>query len=97
MSAEIEEIMKRFQNYPNVVGIIIVDLFAIPIKTTLDYNLTVHYATLVSNLLSKASKMVHSLDMTNELTSIRLRTSKHEVIIVPEENFFIIVLQNPSD
>ncbi|SPP89548.1 dynein light chain roadblock-type 2 [Drosophila guanche] len=96
MSAEIEEILKRYGNYPNVAGIIIVDAFAIPIKTTMEYTLTVHYAALAHNLLMKGSKMTQNLDASNELTALRLRTLNHEVMIVPEENFFIIVVQKPG-
>lgn len=97
MSAEIEEILKRYQSYPNVAGIIILDPFAIPIKTTMDYTLTVHYAAVVHTLAAKAAKMVSSLDANNELMTIRLRTKQHEVIIVPSESYIIIVVQNPGD
>ncbi|KAH8262589.1 dynein light chain roadblock-type 2 [Drosophila bipectinata] len=97
MSAEIEEILKRYQSYPNVVGIIILDPFAIPIKTTMDYTLTVHYAAVVNTLAAKAAKMVSSLDANNELMNIRLRTKQHEVIIVPSENYIIVVVQKPGD
>ncbi|XP_017155086.1 dynein light chain roadblock-type 1 [Drosophila miranda] len=97
MSAEIEEILKRYSNYPNVSGIIIVDSFAIPIKTTMEYTLTVHYAALANNLLAKGSKMVQNLDSSNELTALRLRTLNHELMIVPEENFFIVVVQKPFE
>ncbi|KAH8298324.1 hypothetical protein KR018_005023 [Drosophila ironensis] len=96
MSAEIEEILKRYQNYPNVVGIIILDPAAIPIKTTMDYTLTVQYAAMVNTLAIKAAKMVSSLDANNELVNIRLRTLVHEVIIVVSENYIIIVVQNPG-
>ncbi|KAH8244687.1 hypothetical protein KR032_004734 [Drosophila birchii] len=96
MSAEIEEMLKRYQSYPNVVGTIILDPFAIPIKTTMDYTLTVHYAALISTLTFKAAKMVSSLDSGNELMNLRLRTLNHEVIVVPSENYIIIVVQKPG-
>ncbi|KAH8410298.1 hypothetical protein KR009_010781 [Drosophila setifemur] len=96
MSAEIEEILKRYQSYPNVVGIIILDPFAIPIKTTMDYTLTVQYAAVVNTLAIKAAKMVTNLDANNELLNIRLRTKVHEVIVLPSENYIIIVVQNPG-
>ncbi|KAH8292780.1 hypothetical protein KR054_005594 [Drosophila jambulina] len=96
MSAEIEELLKRYQSYPNVVGYIVLDPFAIPIKTTMDYTLTVHYAALISTLTFKAAKMVASLDTSNELMNLRLRTLNHEVIVVPSENYIIIVVQKPG-
>lgn len=96
MSAEIEELLKRYQNYPNVVGTIVLDPFAIPIKTTMDYTLTVHYAALISTLAFKAAKMVANLDSSNELVNMRLRTLQHEVVVVPSESYIIIVVQNPG-
>ncbi|KAH8314732.1 dynein light chain roadblock-type 2 [Drosophila kikkawai] len=96
MSAEIEELLKRYQNYPNVVGIIVLDPFAIPIKTTMDYTLTVHYAALISTLTFKAAKMVTNLDSSNELVNLRMRTLNHEVIVVPSESYIIIVIQKPG-
>ncbi|XP_017050452.1 dynein light chain roadblock-type 2 [Drosophila ficusphila] len=96
MSAEIEEMLKRYQNFPNVVGIIILDPFAIPIKTTMEYTQTVHYAALISTLTFKGAKMVASLDASNELLNIRLRTKQHEVLVLPSENYIIIVVQNPG-
>eukprot|EP00099_Drosophila_melanogaster_P018944 NP_610131.1 uncharacterized protein Dmel_CG10834 [Drosophila melanogaster] len=96
MSAEIEDLLKRYQNYPNVSGIIILDPFAIPIKTTMEYTLTVHYAALISTLTYKAAKMITNLDASNELVTIRLRTKVHEVIVLPSENYIIIVVQNPG-
>ncbi|XP_017081405.1 dynein light chain roadblock-type 2 [Drosophila eugracilis] len=96
MSAEVEELLKRYQSFPNVVGVIILDPFAIPIKTTMEYTLTVHYAGLISTLTYKAAKMVTNLDASNELTGLRLRTKVHEVIVLPSENYIIIVVQTPG-
>jgi len=33
---------------------------------------------------------------SNELMTIRLRTKVHEVIVLPSENYIIIVVQNPG-
>jgi len=62
----------------------------------MEYTLTVHYAALISTLTYKAAKMVNNLDASNELMTIRLRTKVHEVIVLPSENYIIIVVQNPG-
>ncbi|KAH8240554.1 dynein light chain roadblock-type 2 [Drosophila bipectinata] len=97
MSAEVEEMLKRFQNFKNVVGIMVIDNDGIPIKTTMEYNLTLHYAAVMQTLREKAQQVVLDLDATNEFTFLRLRTLMHEVLLCPEQDYFTVVLQLPSD
>ncbi|EDW75829.1 uncharacterized protein Dwil_GK14988 [Drosophila willistoni] len=97
MSAEVEEMLKRFQTYKNIAGIIIVDNDGIPIKTTLENTQTVHYAALMQSLVVKARQVVLDLDATNEFTLLRMRTLTHEVILAPSDDFYCIVIQKPSD
>ncbi|XP_017075177.1 dynein light chain roadblock-type 1 [Drosophila eugracilis] len=97
MSAEVEEQLKRFQSFKNVIGIVVVDNDGIPIKTTLEYNLTLHYTALMQTLREKARQVVLDLDATNEFTFLRLRTLLHEVLLCPQEDYFLIVLQSPTD
>ncbi|KAH8324262.1 hypothetical protein KR074_002672 [Drosophila pseudoananassae] len=97
MSAEVEEMLKRFQNFKNIVGIMVIDNDGIPIKTTMEYNLTLHYAAVMQTLREKAQQVVLDLDATNEFTFLRLRTLMHEVLLCPEQDYFTVVLQLPSD
>ncbi|EDV31294.1 uncharacterized protein Dana_GF15283 [Drosophila ananassae] len=97
MSAEVEEMLKRFQNFKNIVGIMVIDNDGIPIKTTMEYNLTLHYAAVMQTLREKAQQVVLDLDATNEFTFLRLRTLRHEVLLCPEVDYFIVVLQLPCD
>lgn len=55
----------------------------IPIKTTMDNTSTVQYAGLVSQLADKARSVVRDLDPTNDLTFLRVRTKKHEIMMAP--------------
>ncbi|EDW53980.1 dynein light chain roadblock-type 1 [Drosophila sechellia] len=97
MSAEVEELLKRFQSMKNVTGIVVVDNDGIPIKTTLEYNLTLHYAALMQTVREKARQVVLDLDATNEFTFLRLRTEQNEVLLCPQEDYFIMVIQSPCD
>jgi dynein light chain roadblock-type len=45
----------------------------------------------------RANAIVRDLDPSNELTYLRLRSRKHEVLIAPEKEFILIVVQNPMD
>ena len=57
----------------------------IPIRTTLDNATTVQYAGLVHQLTGKARTTVRDLDPTNDLSFLRLRTLKNEIMIAPGE------------
>ncbi|CAH1117121.1 hypothetical protein ILUMI_10367 [Ignelater luminosus] len=97
MSNEVEETMKRIQSHKGVVGTIVVNSEGIPIKTTLDNTTTVQYAGLISSLADKARSVVRDLDPSNDLTFLRIRSKKHEIMVAPDKEFILIVVQNPTD
>lgn len=69
----------------------------IPVKSTLDNSTTVQYAGLMSQLSDKARSVVRDLDPGNDLTFLRVRSKKHEIMVAPDKDFILIVIQNPSD
>ncbi|KAF7988034.1 hypothetical protein HCN44_007528 [Aphidius gifuensis] len=97
MAQEVEETMKRIQSHKGVVGTIVVNSEGIPIKTTMDNTTTVQYAGLISQLSDKARSVIRDLDPTNDLTFLRIRSKKHEVMVAPDKEFILIVVQNPVD
>ena len=66
-------------------------------KSTLDNTTTVQYAGLISQLADKARSVVRDLDPTNDLTFLRIRSKKHEIMVAPDKDFLLLVIQNPSD
>uniref|UniRef100_A0A0K8TPR0 Dynein light chain roadblock n=1 Tax=Tabanus bromius TaxID=304241 RepID=A0A0K8TPR0_TABBR len=97
MSQEVEETLKRIQSHKGVVGTIVVNSEGIPVKSTLDNTTTVQYAGLVSQLSDKARSVVRDLDPSNDLTFLRVRSKKHEIMVAPDKDFILIVIQNPTD
>lgn len=57
----------------------------IPIKTTLDSTSTVQYAGLIHQLLMKARTTIRDIDPQNDLTFLRVRSKKNEIMIAPGE------------
>ena len=55
------------------------------------------YSVLISSLAKRAKSIVRDLDPTNELTYLRVKSRKHEVLIAPDEDYILIVVQNPPD
>uniref|UniRef100_A0A3B3ILH8 Dynein light chain roadblock n=1 Tax=Oryzias latipes TaxID=8090 RepID=A0A3B3ILH8_ORYLA len=83
--ADVEETLKRIQSQKGVQGVIIVNSEGIPIKTTLDNTSTVQYAGLIQQLVLMARSTVRELDPQNDLTFLRVRSKKNEIMIAPGE------------
>ncbi|KAF8783110.1 Dynein light chain roadblock-type 2 like protein [Argiope bruennichi] len=97
MATEIDETFKRIQSHKGVMGIIVLNTDGIPIKSTMDNNSTIEYAGLITHLLDKARQTVKELDNTNELTFLRVRSKKNEILIAPDKEYMMIVVQNPNE
>lgn len=50
-------------------------------------------AKLVPQLVNKAKSIVKDLDTQNDLKFIRLKTSKNQIMIAPDHDFIMIVVQ----
>uniref|UniRef100_A0A3P9QED3 Dynein, light chain, roadblock-type 1 n=1 Tax=Poecilia reticulata TaxID=8081 RepID=A0A3P9QED3_POERE len=83
--AEVEETLKRIQSQKGVQGIIIVNSEGIPVKSTLDNQSTVQYSALIHQLVMKARSTLRDIDPQNDLTFLRVRSKKNEIMIAPGE------------
>ncbi|KAG9281071.1 dynein light chain roadblock-type 2 [Astyanax mexicanus] len=95
--AEVEDTLKRIQTHKGVIGTIVVNAEGIPIRTTLDNSTTVQYAGLLHQLTMKARSTVRDIDPQNDLTFLRIRSKKHEIMVAPDKEYLLIVIQNPSE
>ncbi|PNH04058.1 Dynein light chain roadblock-type 2 [Tetrabaena socialis] len=98
--AAVDETFKRLQSHKGVLGIIVINVDGIAIRTTFDNDLTVQYAALVSHFCVKARSAVKKLDADNDLKFLRIRSKKHEIMIAPEfeksHEYYLVVVQDPS-
>ncbi|MFT7806883.1 dynein light chain roadblock-type 2, partial [Arapaima gigas] len=69
----------------------------IPIRTTLDNSTTVQYAAQLHQLTMLSRSAVREIDPQNDLTFLRIRSKKHEIMVAPEKDFLLVVIQNPSE
>jgi len=97
MASEVEETLKRIQSHKGVIGTIIVNQEGIAIRSTLENSLTVQYSGLIHQLCDKARSTVRDLDPTNDLTFLRIRSKKHEIMVAPDKEYLLIVIQNPNE
>ncbi|KAM6242899.1 dynein light chain roadblock-type 1 [Aptenodytes patagonicus] len=95
--AEVEETLKRIQSQKGVQGIIVVNSEGIPIKSTMDNSATIQYAGLMHSFIMKARSTVRDIDPQNDLTFLRIRSKKNEIMVAPDKDYFLIVIQNPTE
>ncbi|KAM9228010.1 dynein light chain roadblock-type 2 [Leptosomus discolor] len=93
-AAEVEETLRRVQAHKGVAATVVVNAEGIPIRTTLDNSTTVQYAGLLHQLTMKARSTVRDIDPQNDLTFLRIRSKKHEIMVAPDKNYLLIVIQN---
>lgn len=93
MSQEIDELIKRLVAHKGVIGVVIVNNDGIPLKSTLDNNTSVHYASQIHSLTSKARAVIKEIDSSNDLRFLRVRSKKHEILVAPDHDYFMIVIQ----
>ena len=57
----------------------------------MDNSTTVQYATLMFQFTAKARSSVRDIDSQNDLTFVRIRTKKHEIMIAPGKSRYSII------
>ena len=61
----------------------------IPIRTTMDNSTTTQYAGLIHQLTCKARTCVRDIDPQNDLTFLRIRSKKHEIMVAPGKHVML--------
>jgi dynein light chain roadblock-type len=89
-----DDIISRIMLRPNIAGVIVVNSDHVPIKSNITNSQEqTMYAHLVSALATKARHCIRDLDPGNDLTFIRLRSKKTEIMVAPDKEFTLIVIQ----
>lgn len=97
--SEVQETLNRMQTHKNVQGIVIVNAEGSIIKTTYQNQKKEEgnsLARLVPQLVIKARTTVRDLDTGNDLKFIRLKTTKNQILIAPDNEFILIVVQGQN-
>ncbi|KAG1709843.1 hypothetical protein DVH05_016858 [Phytophthora capsici] len=81
---EAEETIKRIKSHKGVQAVLIVNQEGVPIySSTSDEEFAMDHAALISQLAAKAKSTIRTLDPTNDMTFLRIRSKKHEIMIAP--------------
>jgi len=95
-TSEIEETLARISSHRGVEGVIIMNKEGATIQSTLREDQTTAHAALLSQITSRAMTLVETLDAGDELTFLRIKSKNREIMISPDKEFLLVVIQNPN-
>ena len=90
-----DDTLGRIEAHPGVNGVMVVTREGGVLRTNMDVSSTQLYASRYQHLIEKAHIVVREMDPRNELQFLRVRTRKYEVMVAPQEEFILLVTQNP--
>ena len=92
-----EATFSRINGHKGVLATIIVDQEGKAIRTTAEAQVTEQYCELIPQLATMARSLVRDLDPQNDLQFFRVRSKLHEILVAPEAEFTLIVVQEPVE
>merc|ERR1712062_391017 len=93
---DLEETIKRIQTHKGVLGMMIVNNDGVAVRSNMDATITNQYSAVIARLSDQARSAIRDLDPTNDITFLRIRSKKNEVLLAPDKDFNLIVIQNPT-
>ena len=96
MASEIEDTMKRLTAHKGVIAAVVYNDSGIPIRTApaMDSAQATLYPALFADLVEKSQQMIKKLDPTNDFQTMRIRSAKNEILVYPEKNYTLVVVQS---
>lgn len=93
-SDEIDEMISRIEKQRGVMGLMVFDKSGVAIKSNLDEGQTNIWACMVAELKRQAKSVGKSISLSdtsrNKMTLLRIRSTKYEVMIAPENDHILV-------
>ena len=83
-ASQASEILDRIQHHKGVRGVIVVNSDSMSVRSTMDNSATVQYIGMAKTLTTMSRSLVRDINPQDDLTILRVRTKKNEIIIAPE-------------
>ncbi len=96
-SQKVEETLNRINTHMGVLGVIIVNKLGVAIKSTMKQDETINNGSLIMQFMDKANATIKSLHNEEDITFIKIRSAIYEIMIAPDKEFTMIVIQDPSN
>lgn len=95
--SEIEETLKRLMSHKGVQAAVIINSEGIVIRTmpaTMEHKDAVNFPGVMMPVIQKARQMIKALDAQNDFSALRLRSQKNEILVYPEREYTLFVVQS---
>jgi dynein light chain roadblock-type len=92
--SEVEQTLRRIEGNKSVVGTLVLDGSNRVIHSHFKSSDSTKYAEKLPALIERARCMVRDLDPTNDLTFLRIRADKTEIMVAPGDDYTLTVVQN---
>jgi len=92
--SEVEQTLRRIEGNKSVVGTLVLDGKDKVIHSHFKSADPSKYAEKLPPLIDRARCIVRDLDPTNDLTFLRIRADKMEILVAPGDDYTLIVVQN---
>lgn len=73
-----------------MLGVMVINSDGIPIRTTVPQAKTAHLVGLLHGFIIKTKSTIKEMDNQNDLTFIRLRSQKDEILIAPDRGYIYL-------
>ena len=90
----VEERLGRICKQDGVKAVVVLNGDNIPIHSTVDGTMTTVLAGSCRPIEQSSRSAIRDIDPTNDLVLVRMRTYKNEIIIAPEEENLLVVVQS---
>ena len=97
MSQKVEETLNRIKTHKGVKGVIIVNLKGVAIRSTMDQESTINYGSLINQFTTNSQRAIKMMHPEEDVMFIRIRSTMYEIMIAPDKEFQLIVIQDPSN
>jgi dynein light chain roadblock-type len=104
---EVDERIERIRQHKGVKGLLIVNYPEVKdggssqpvfVRCTMPHGSeATNYGVKLSTLARQARNLVRDLDPSNDLTFLRITCKKYEMMIAPDKDYFLIVIQSPGE
>lgn len=75
-------------------GIMMVNTESIPIKSSMD---TTQHANLMHTFILKTWSAMREINPQNDLTFLQICSKRNEIMVAPDKDYFLIVIQNLTE
>ncbi|NXY00351.1 DLRB2 protein, partial [Centropus bengalensis] len=75
------ETLERLEAFPGVIATMVINEEGVVIRTNLDFSTTARYVDLLRPLTVMARSIVRDLDPEDDLTFLRIKMEKQEIIV----------------